>query len=314
MRRFEGRREPARLGADSMFKVMMLLKREPGLSLQEFIERYERGHVPFVEQYATRIKHYSRHYLHPASHVVHGDEVLEPEYDVITELWYDDREGFEEQQESLRGRPEAIASVIADEETIFDRTKSRTVFVEDHASDLGGGMDDDVEQSVRRLWDKDEIVDLVHRYSFLVDHKRSDELAELFTEDCVVDYGPGVAPPAHGRRAFRDMFGGGREPTEARPGFFDTSHHNANVLVTFESDDRATVLTSVYAWHHTTQGGTPRIWGYYHDVVVRTADGWRFAERQLRVAGNEGWDVNWYPLIDPSEALPGADVHDGTAQ
>jgi hypothetical protein len=73
-----------------------------------------------------------------------------------------------------------------------------------------------------------------------------------------------------------------------------TSHHNANVLVTFEDDDRAVVLTSLYAWHLTYEGGTPRVWGYYHDVAVRTADGWRLAERQLRVAGNQ--DVQWHPL------------------
>ena len=34
-----------------MFKVMALLKRKPGLSLEEFIERYEGEHVPFVMKY-----------------------------------------------------------------------------------------------------------------------------------------------------------------------------------------------------------------------------------------------------------------------
>jgi hypothetical protein len=36
--------------------------------------------------------------------------------------------------------------------------------------------------------------------------------------------------------------------------------------------------------------------------VVRTADGWKFAERTQRVAGNEGWEVDWIPLIDPADA------------
>ena len=48
--------------------------------------------------------------------------------------------------------------------------------------------------AVRRLLDKDEIVDLVHRYSYCVDHRLYDEVAELFTDDCVVDYGPAFAP------------------------------------------------------------------------------------------------------------------------
>ena len=280
-----------------MLKVMLLLKRKPGLSLAEFIERYETVHVPLAEKYASRIKHYERHYLHPSPRDLYGNEVGEPAYDVLTELWYEDMEAFAEQQNGMSRHPERIADIIADEESLFDRTKSRVAFVEDHISDLGARAPGaDLERAVRRLLDKDEIVDLVHRYSYLVDHRLYDQLAELFTEDCVVDYGPWVGPPARGRVAFRAMFGGS-ESTDARPGFLATSHHNANVLVTFEGDDRASVLTSVYAWHRAPRGATPRIWGYYHDVAVRTSKGWRLAERQLRVAGNEEWAVDWHPLI-----------------
>ena len=52
-------------------------------------------------------------------------------------------------------------------------------------------MDNDVESAVWQLIDKDQIIDLVHRYSYCVDHRLYDEVVELFTEDCVVDYGPG---------------------------------------------------------------------------------------------------------------------------
>ena len=70
---------------------------------------------------------------------------------------------------------------------------------------------------MRRLHDKDQIVDLVHRYSYLVDHKQPDELMELFTEDCVVDYGPGLGPPVRGRAAFRGMFGANAGPLNSVP-------------------------------------------------------------------------------------------------
>lgn len=153
---------------------------------------------------------------------------------------------------------------------------------------------DELERAVRQLLDKDEIVDLVHHYSYFVDHRLHDQLAELFTEDCVVDYGPGIAPVVRGRAAFRRMFPDG----DGQPGFLATSHHNANVLITFDGDDRASVRSSVYAWHEASNGVTPRIWGEYHDVAVRTPDGWRIAERQLRIAGNESWPVAWNPLID----------------
>jgi hypothetical protein len=281
-----------------VLKVLMLLKRKPELSMAEFIERYETQHVPLAERQATSLRRYERHYLHPGRHVMFGDEVQEPEYDVITELWYDDLAALEAQQEWLRARPDRVAEIIADEETLFDRSKSRLVFVEDHASDLADrGPRDAPQRALQRLVDKDEIVDLVHRYSYYVDHRMHDEVATLFTEDCVVDYGPGIAPPLRGRAAVRGMFGANREPTEARPGFAATSHHNANVIVTFDSDDRATVNTSLYAWHRTTQDATPRVWGYYDDVAVRTPDGWRLAERLLRVAGHQDWPVEWHPLL-----------------
>lgn len=150
---------------------------------------------------------------------------------------------------------------------------------------------DETEKALQRLLDKDEIVDLVHRYSYLVDRRRYDELVELFTEDCVADYGPGIGPPFRGRDELRSMFG---------DRFVATSHHNANVLVTFDGEGRASVSTSLYAWHRAVDGTTPRVWGYYDDTVVRTPDGWRFAERHVRVAGSEGLDLDWLPLQDPA--------------
>jgi hypothetical protein len=161
------------------------------------------------------------------------------------------------------------------------------IYQRDRFSDV----EDDIQQAVRRLVDKDEIVDLVHRYSYYADHKFYDDLVGLFTDDCVVDYGPWTGPPTQTHKALRAIFGVGR-------GFVITSHHNANVLISFDGEDRASVRSSCYAWHEKFEGGTPRVWGAYYDVVVRTSDGWRFAERQLRIAGSENWDVEWHPILD----------------
>jgi 3-phenylpropionate/cinnamic acid dioxygenase small subunit len=149
----------------------------------------------------------------------------------------------------------------------------------------------DEQNALRRLMDKDSIIDLVHRYSYCVDHRLYDEVAELFTEDCTVDYGPG-AGPIRTRVALRQMF------EHPGAGFKATSHHNANVLVTFEDDDNATVHTSVYAWHERTDGVTPKLWGYYHDSVIRNPEGWRIATRQLRVLGVEDWHSRWHQALD----------------
>ncbi|MDT3445374.1 MULTISPECIES: EthD domain-containing protein [unclassified Pseudofrankia] len=119
-----------------MLKVIMLLKRKPGLSLAEFIEHYESVHVPLVEKLATRAKHYERHFLHPAGNVVLGGEPVEPEYDVITEIWYDDMAAFTDEQRDARQHAGLVAAVIADEKVLFDRAKTRVAFAEDRVSDL----------------------------------------------------------------------------------------------------------------------------------------------------------------------------------
>jgi hypothetical protein len=150
------------------------------------------------------------------------------------------------------------------------------------------------ERALQRLLAKDEIVDLVHRYSYYADHRLTAKMLDLFTEDCVIDYGPAIAPPIRGLDAFRAMVGGGGGGVS----LLGTSHHNANVLIKFETDDRASVRTSMYAWHKMSNGMTPRLWGYYHDVVVRVPAGWRFASRQLRILGSENWDEGWHSALD----------------
>jgi 3-phenylpropionate/cinnamic acid dioxygenase small subunit len=152
-------------------------------------------------------------------------------------------------------------------------------------------MDSDDAAALGRLIAKDEIIDLVHRYSYCVDHWLYDEVVELFTEDCVVDYGPAYRA-VRSKADLRRMFG------NPEGGFAATSHHNANVLVTFEDLHHASVRTSVYAWHQRSDGVTPRLWGYYHDSVVRLPDGWRIAERQLRTLGTEEWNVVMHSALE----------------
>jgi hypothetical protein len=119
-----------------MLKVMLFMKRKPGLSLEEFIEHYERVHVPLALKNARNVVHYERHYLRPGRFVPFGDDLVEPDYDVITELWYESEAVFEDQQALLRRHPEVLADIVADEEQLFDRSKSRFAYVEGHVSEL----------------------------------------------------------------------------------------------------------------------------------------------------------------------------------
>jgi hypothetical protein len=55
-------------------------------------------------------------------------------------------------------------------------------------------MVSDERSALQRLVDKDSIQDLVHESSNRVDHRRYDDVVELFTSDCVVDFGPFTSP------------------------------------------------------------------------------------------------------------------------
>lgn len=131
----------------------------------------------------------------------------------------------------------------------------------------------------------------MHTYCRNVDLVRADAVAALFTEDCVVDYGPGLGPPTHGAAQLAERLGVGLHR------FAATSHHVSNIQVTFDGEDAADVITYLYAWHR-YPGDAPdaHLWAQYHDRVVRTDAGWRIASRRLEVAGQEAFDVAWYPI------------------
>jgi hypothetical protein len=118
-----------------VLKVFLLLKRRPGLSMEEFRDHYENVHAPLGIKHVRNIKYYCRHYLYPGPYPL-GGEQLEPEYDVVTELWYEDIEAFDEKTALMRQNEEGLAALDADEQWLFDRAKSRLVFVESSESKL----------------------------------------------------------------------------------------------------------------------------------------------------------------------------------
>lgn len=119
-----------------MIKMVFLLKRKSGLTGEEFIRRYESGHARLGEKHVPNAARYVRRYLEQVPELFTG-EAIEPDHDVITELWFDSREQFDIAMERL-SRPEVVAEIVADEETIFDRSKHRVFIVDERDSPVGG--------------------------------------------------------------------------------------------------------------------------------------------------------------------------------
>jgi len=116
-------------------KILIFMKRRPGLTMAEFREYYENHHVPLCMKYNKGLTRYLRRYI---EHPVDGKTgaVNELDCDVVTELWFPDaaaRDGVLK----YAARGVLPPDVIADEERLFDRPKARFVAITECETDLG---------------------------------------------------------------------------------------------------------------------------------------------------------------------------------
>lgn len=118
-----------------MIKMIALLKRKPGMSMADFIAHYESTHARIADKYLRgRALHYSRKFLHGIIDPLSG-QTAEPEYDVVTEVWFADQAAFETAM-ALLSSPAVSAEIVADEENLFDRPRNRFCMVEEYESDV----------------------------------------------------------------------------------------------------------------------------------------------------------------------------------
>jgi hypothetical protein len=121
-----------------MIKMLIFIKRRPGLSRADFQEYYETRHVPLISRYlAHHMEDYRRSYIDPddpytftgAFDTPEGGatKVAEPEFDVLTEIWLRDRTRLEEMYAALR--EENLARRIAEDEQEFMDRGAMRVFV-----------------------------------------------------------------------------------------------------------------------------------------------------------------------------------------
>jgi 3-hydroxyacyl-CoA dehydrogenase/3-phenylpropionate/cinnamic acid dioxygenase small subunit len=146
-----------------------------------------------------------------------------------------------------------------------------------------------------RMRDRMEITSVLHRYCAMLDRMDLDLVPTLFTDDCLVVYGPDERMQSRGaadlalslRRLWR---------------FDRTSHHLSNVEIEFMGDDEARAQSYVLAWHRRPDGSSNTLYAEYRDRLVRTERGWRIAERRQLTHGS---DAPWDRPLAEAERLPG---------
>jgi uncharacterized protein (TIGR02118 family) len=94
------------------WKILLLMKRKPGISMDEFRDYYENRHVPLCRPYLSGIARYFRRYLEPQPHAESGTNEELP-YDVITEMWFDNEENF-------KGTLQYITTTVMPDEVVQD--------------------------------------------------------------------------------------------------------------------------------------------------------------------------------------------------
>ncbi len=117
-----------------MIKLVMPMKRRPGMSVAAFREYYEHRHRLIGEKY---LRGYASHYMRRYTRATPDrDGVLrEPEYDVFLEIWYPDEQTMQACSEVL-ATAAAQDEILADEEQLFDTRFMRSYTVEECISDL----------------------------------------------------------------------------------------------------------------------------------------------------------------------------------
>ena len=128
---------------------------------------------------------------------------------------------------------------------------------------------------VQKLFDHQEIIDVMHSYCRFVDLNLPEKQVECFTIDAVADYYGGTE--LVGRSAILEML------KEALTRFTATCHTLSNIEISFESPDAANSVSYVQAWHRKPSGPEDdyEVRGQYHDRWLKTEEGWRISYRKF---------------------------------
>lgn len=124
---------------------------------------------------------------------------------------------------------------------------------------------------LQELADRQEIVDVITRYTRAIDTRSWDDLDHVFTDDAILDYSA-VGGPADRLEVAKPWV------AQGLGGFLRYQHIIGQVAIELDGDNaRATAYFTNPMVAPTPDGGESlvEVGGYYHHELVRTSDGWR---------------------------------------
>jgi uncharacterized protein (TIGR02118 family) len=123
-----------------MMKMVALFKKKAGMSREDFIHYYETKHVPLIlEVLPDTFKDYRRNYIlfdqmFFPDHM-EGTPPPPPPFDMMTELWMESREKFDEMNAAMSD-PVIGDRVAKDEANFLDRSSMVMFLVDERVSKI----------------------------------------------------------------------------------------------------------------------------------------------------------------------------------
>ena len=115
-----------------MPKVIILIKKKPGMSREDFIHHYETSHSVIGK---TLLGHlwtkYVRNFPKELMEYQPEDIDMDGSYDAVTEIWFKDEAAMAE-MERIINIPENNKLILEDEEKFQDREKTRIFVVDEY--------------------------------------------------------------------------------------------------------------------------------------------------------------------------------------
>lgn len=111
-----------------MPKLILFVKRKPGLTHEEFRAHYKSTHAPLAKRSLPHLVRYARNYLAPFP----GQP--EPPYDCVTEFWFDDEKGLAATLAWTRTEEGQI--LARDEENFMERPTMVTFLADEVQTDF----------------------------------------------------------------------------------------------------------------------------------------------------------------------------------
>lgn len=135
--------------------------------------------------------------------------------------------------------------------------------------------------------DRQAIEELVYKYCYYFDRNLPEDLANLFSEDAIVDYGPEVANLTS-RKQILEMVSKGLAET-----FLATSHHISNFMIMSQGNSSATSTSYVYAWHkYRSKEEIGHLWGGYEHEFIKIEGKWFIKNLKLFGVGLQDFHRN----------------------